>query len=66
MKRPTISEVARDAATVAGSLAIITGLGTAWLPLAYLAAGALLISFALLWEIDHQRRKAQQDRERYR
>jgi hypothetical protein len=66
MKRPTISEVARDAAILAGSLAIIIGLGLAWRPLAYLAAGTLLISFALLWEIDSERRKAKQDRERYR
>jgi hypothetical protein len=65
MKRPTISEVARDAAIVAGSAAIVAGLGLAWAPLGWSAAGALLVSFALLWEIDSQRRKAKQDRERY-
>ena len=58
-------EIIRDAAVLAGAVAVVTGLALAWAPLAWITGGALLVGLGILWQLDSDRRKAiQAERDR--
>jgi hypothetical protein len=66
VKRTSGGELARDAAIAAGGGLLIFGAWSAWHPLGYIFAGLLLVSFALLAEIDSARKVRQNQAERIR
>jgi hypothetical protein len=65
IRRTTASEAVGDVAVLAGAGAVVTGLAVAWLLLGLIAGGALLISFAILWQLDSDRKARQAERDRH-
>ncbi len=56
MKRMNGGEMVRDAVVLIGAGSLIYGTWLVWRPLGFMLVGITLMAFAILWEIDRQRK----------
>ena len=52
----------RDAVVLIGAGSLIYGTWLVWRPLGFMLVGITLMAFAILWEIDRQRKPRARDR----
>ena len=56
--------ILRDLSIVIGVICLVYGGYVAWPPLGYLLAGGGLVAFGVFWEMDSQRKRNEQERNR--